>query len=112
MAFEVKFRGMNSYEAGQPVRADLGEMRAYAPTPEDPFECGASTARLLFEELRSAGAAGREVDGVVPHVVALDELHEFVLDGERLTVPYTRLWGYTDPDEPLYGTWAEVGHAG
>lgn len=109
--FEVKFRGMNSFEAGRKVPAEHGELRAWEPAAGMGFECDESSAKLRFKELLDDGIAGRMVDGVIPHVVAIDELHAFTLDGERLTVPYTRLWAYTDPDEPLNGTWADVGNA-
>lgn len=105
--FQVKFRGMNSYEAEQPIPHDHGELRAWKPLPEGTFECDETAAKFRYLQLVEEGIAGREVDGVIPHVVVIDELREYVLDGEKyLANMGTVLWTYADPDEQPRGPWA------
>ena len=107
--FEVTFRGMNSHEAERAVPAGHGEHRAWMPAYEDTFECYRAEAVRRYDELLADGIAGREVDGVIPHVVAINELRVFTLDGEPFSVPSTVVWQYTDPDETPNGPWTKDG---
>jgi hypothetical protein len=111
--FLVSFRGMNGYEAERRVPREDTELRAFAPTPSHDFECGAMAAKTRYDNLVEDGIAGREVDGVIPHVVVVDELEEFVVDGvKRFATVETVLWTYADPDEEPKGSWAEFEPSG
>jgi hypothetical protein len=104
--FEVRFRGMNKREAGQPNMEHHGELRGWRPTTGKKFEVREDVARRRYAELVKDGVAGREVDGIVPHVVEIALVTDKRKTGQERPFYESMLWQYAEPDAEQWGPWA------
>jgi hypothetical protein len=99
MKFEVHFRGKNAFESdGVLLDRSKGEMRAWKPAPLKQFEVDEDVARVRYAELLRDGVAGREVDDVVPFVVALMRVDYVLHAGVECRLLDTVEWAYAETE--------------
>jgi hypothetical protein len=104
--FEVRFRGMNCHEAGQPNVTHDGALLGWRPVGSKKFECREDVARRRYAELVKDGVDGREVDGVVPHVVEIALVTDKRKTGQERRFYESMVWQYAEPDAEQWGPWA------